>query len=156
RAPKKGNQPNFDADYESGKELQKLANEHGIAIVIICHLRKADSDDPFDTVNATLGLNAIVDSIVILKREANTGFSLLGHGRALPEIEKAIEFNKEACTWRITGDAADIRHTKERNTVLNALEEAGEPVGPKTIAEATGMKSGNVRRLLSKLLREKL
>src|SRR5262249_6423630 len=154
RAPKKGNQPNFDADYESGKELQKLANEHGIAIVIICHLRKADADDPFDTVNATLGLNAIVDSILVIKREANAGFSLLGRGRDLPEIEKATEFKKDPSTRPIVGEATTIRHTKERNTVLDALEEAGEPLGPNTIAQATGMKAANVRYLLRQLLKE--
>src|SRR5262249_14895623 len=153
RAPKKGNQPNFDADYESGKELQKLANEYGIAIVITVHLRKADADDPFDTVNATLGLNAIVDTILIIKREIN-GFSLHGRGRDLPEIEKALEFDKNTCTWRITGDAEAVRQSTQRAAVLNALEEAGEPVGPNTLAQATSMKAANVRFLLKKLLKE--
>jgi len=50
--------------------LQKLANEHGIAIVIIHHLRKADADDAFDTVNATLGLTAVVDSGSLPRRSS--------------------------------------------------------------------------------------
>jgi hypothetical protein len=154
RAPKKNNQPNFDADYESGKELQKLANEHGIAIVIVHHLRKADADDPFDTVNATLGLNAVVDTVLVLKRENSGSVALHGRGRDLPEIEKAMEFDADACTWRITGEAGEIRRTKERTTVLDAIDEAGEPIGPNNIAAETGMKAGNVRFLLHQLRKE--
>jgi hypothetical protein len=152
RAPKKNNQPNFDADYESGKELQKLANESGIAIVIIHHLRKADADDPFDTVNATLGLTAVVDSVVILKREANAGFSLHGRGRDLPEIEKAMEFDTNACTWRVLGDAGVVRQSSQRTAILQTLETATEPMSPRDIAGDTGMKVPNVKFLLRKLL----
>jgi hypothetical protein len=129
RAPKKNNQPNFDADYESGKELQKLANERGIAIVIVHHLRKADAEDAFDTVNATLGLTAVVDTVLVLKRDAGGSVVLYGRGRDLIEIEKGMAFDAEACTWRIAGNAADIRRTKERTMVLDAIEEAGEPIG---------------------------
>jgi len=156
RAPKKNNQPNYDADYESGKELQKLANERGIAIVIVHHLRKAESDDAYDTVNATLGLNAVVDAILVLKREASDSTTLFGRGRDLEEIEKGLEFNKSTCTWAIVGDASAIRITKERTVILDALEEAGAPIGPRDIAIATGMKEGNVRRLLRKMHKEGL
>jgi hypothetical protein len=156
RAPKKNNQPNYDADYESGKELQKLANERGIAIVIVHHLRKAEADDAYDTVNATLGLNAVVDAILVLKHEASGNVTLFGRGRDLVEIEKGMEFNKNACTWTITGDAAAIRLTKERTMILDALEEAGVPIGPREIAVATGMKEGNIRRLLRKMHKEGL
>jgi len=157
RAPKKGNQPNYDADYESGKELQKLANERGIAIVIVHHLRKADAEDAFDTVNATLGLTAVVDTVLVLKRETSGGVTLFGRGRDLVEIEKGMEFNKNACTWTIVGDAATIRLTKERAMILDALKEAASvPIGPREIAIATGMKEGNVRFLLHKMHKEGL
>jgi hypothetical protein len=154
RAPKKNNQPNYDADYESGKELHKLANERGLAIVIVHHQRKADADDAFDTVNATLGLTGVVDTVLVLKREASGNVVLYGRGRDLIEIEKAMAFDANACTWRIVGDAADIRRTKERSTVLEAIEEAGVPIGPSDIAAATGMKAQNVRFLLRKLSKE--
>jgi RecA-family ATPase len=153
RAPKKGNQPNFDADYESGKELQKLANEHGVAIVILVHLRKADADDPFDTVNATLGLNAIVDSILILKRETS-GFSMHGRGRDLPEIEKAVTFDRDTCTWQITGDAAAVRQSTQRAAILNVLEQATEPITPNDIAAETNMKPTNIKFLLRKMVQD--
>jgi hypothetical protein len=96
----------------------------------------------------------VVDAILVLKRETSGGIALYGRGRDLVEIEKGLEFDANACTWRIVGDAADIRRTKERALVLEAIEEAGEPIGPNNIAAATGMKAQNVRFLLSRLLKE--
>ena len=98
----------------------------------------------------------MVDAILVLKREASDNVTLFGRGRDLEEIEKGMEFDKNACTWRIVGDAAAIRLTKEREKILDALEEAGTPIGPREIAIATGMKEGNVRRLLRKMHKEGL
>jgi DNA-binding IclR family transcriptional regulator len=42
----------------------------------------------------------------------------------------------------------------QRQKVLNAIEKAGRPIGPKEIATATHMRAGNVRRLLGGLLKE--
>jgi hypothetical protein len=95
-------------------------------------------------------------SVLILKSETSGSVTLFGRGRDLEEIEKGLEFDKNACTWRIVGDAAAIRLTKEREKILDALEEAGIPVGPREIAQATGMKEGNVRRLLRKMHKEGL
>jgi predicted ATP-dependent serine protease len=81
RAPKKNGEPHYEADYESGKALQALANEYCIAIVIVHHLRKADADDVFDTVSGTLGLTGVVDSILVLKRDVGAGGSYTLHGR---------------------------------------------------------------------------
>lgn len=154
RSPKKANQTNYDADYESGRELQKLANEHGVAIVIVHHTRKAEADDAFDTISGTLGLNGVVDTLLVLKRESNGSIVLHGQGRDLAGVEKAMTFNTEACTWTITGDATEVRRTAERQAVLQAIREGGEPVGPNDIADVAGMRSQNVKFLLRKLLKE--
>jgi len=48
RSPKKQDESTYDSDYAAVLELRKLANETGVAIVVVHHLRKADSDDAFD------------------------------------------------------------------------------------------------------------
>jgi predicted transcriptional regulator len=137
-------------------ELRKLANEFGIAIVVVHHLRKAEADDAFDTVSGTLGLTGAPDSILVLKRDATGNFVLHGKGRDLIEIEKAMTFDRESCLWRMGEDAAVARRSAERNAVLEALADATEPMGPNDIAAASGMKSANVRKLLPKLVNEGL
>jgi IclR helix-turn-helix domain len=154
REPKKRDESNYDADYNAVLALRELANRHGIAIVLVHHLRKADADDAFDTVSGTLGLTGAVDSVLIIKRDSNGNIILHGRGRDLPPVERVMTFNAEACTWTLGGDAADVRRSQERAAVLAAVEEADTPVGPRDIAAATGMKSANVRYLLGQLVKE--
>jgi len=151
RAPKKRDETNYADDYAAALELRALANETGVAIVLVHHLRKADSDDAFDTVSGTLGLTGAPDSILVLKRDTSGTIILHGRGRDLIEIEMAMTFDKESCLWRIAGNAADVRRSSERAAVLEALDEATEPIGPNDIAAATGMKATNIRRLLGKM-----
>ena len=65
-----------------------------------------------------------------------------------------MTFDRNSCLWRSEGEAADIRRSAERTAILNALDEAGEPIGPSGIAAATGMRAVNVRKLLAKLVKE--
>jgi AAA domain/RepB DNA-primase from phage plasmid/IclR helix-turn-helix domain len=154
RALKKTDESNYQSDYLALLDLRALANEFGIALVVSHHLRKAEADDPFDTISGTLGLTGAVDSMLVLKRDSYGGFVLHGKGRDLIEVEKAMSFDRNSCLWRIEGDAGPIRRSSERTSILNAITEAGQPIGPTDIATATGMKAGNVRFLLLKLMQE--
>lgn len=156
RAPKKNNQPAYDADYESGKELQRIANEYGIAIVIVHHQRKLEADDVFDTVSGTLGLTGIVDTILVLKRETSGTTILYGRGRDLAEIEKAVIFNNDACSWTITGSASEARMSNDRRVIVDVLVELGEPATPIEIARLAGLKHGNVKKLAARMAKEGL
>jgi hypothetical protein len=154
RAPKQRDESNYDSDYAAVRQLRELANKKGVAIVLIHHLRKADADDAFDTVSGTLGLTGAADSVLVLKRDTSGTVILYGHGRDLEEIETAMAFDRETCLWRVVGDPADVRRSTERAAVLKAIEEAGEPISPKDIADATGMRDTNVRFLLGRLVKE--
>lgn len=156
RSARKREETNYESDYMAVLELRQLANEFGIAIVLVHHLRKADSDDAYDTVSGTLGLTGAPDSILVLKRDSNGTIVLHGRGRDLIEIEKAMAFDAQTCLWRIAGDADAVRRSRERNAVLKAIQEANEPIGPNDVAAATGMKATNVRYLLGKLVEEGL
>ena len=150
RMPNRKDQSVYDADYAAVVELRNLAHEFGIAIVVVHHVRKLEADDAFDTVSGTLGLTGCPDAIVILKRDA-AGAMLLGKGRDLEDFEKAITLNKDDCTWRIDGDADDVRRSAQQQTIIEALQEAESPQKPMQIASLTGMKRENVRFLLRKM-----
>ena len=87
------------------------------------HLRKADADDPFDTVSGTLGLTGAPDTIMIIWREGN-GVLLAAKGRDIEEVKKAIQFDPKTCLWTIIGDAEVVQRSAARSTVIKALEEA--------------------------------
>jgi RecA-family ATPase len=107
KAPKRRDESSYDADYAAVKELCTLANQYGFAIVLVHHLRKADADNAFDTVSGTLGLTGAPDSILVLKRDSSGTVILHGHGRDLAALEKAMAFNREACTWSIAGEIGE-------------------------------------------------
>jgi predicted transcriptional regulator len=154
RTLKKTDESNYQSDYLALIELRKLAGEFGIAFVVSHHLRKAGAEDPFDTISGTLGLTGAVDSMLVLKRDSYGGYVLHGKGRDLAELEKALTFNRETCVWTITGEAVAVRRSSERQAVLDAIEEAKQPIGPNDIADTAGTKATNVRKLLRKLVNE--
>jgi RecA-family ATPase len=153
RMPNRKDQSAYDADYAAVIGLRDLAHEHGIAVVVVHHVRKMEADDAFDTISGTLGLTGCPDSLVILKRDTG-GTQLLARGRDIEELEKALTFNKESCTWTIDGDADDIRRSSQQRTILNTLREAEEPQTPIQVAANTGMKRENVRFLLGKMCKD--
>lgn len=83
RSPKKRDESPYEADYATVQELRTLAARHGIAIVLVHHLRKMDSEDAFDTISGTLGLTGAPDTILVLKRDTSGAIILHGRGRDL-------------------------------------------------------------------------
>ena len=141
----------YEQDYNAVKVLTELAAELGIAIVIVHHTRKSrDQVDPFDRVSGTLGLSGAADTTLVLDRDSN-GVTLYGRGRDIPEIETAVQFNKDLCRWRVLGRADEVRKGGERKVILDALKVTDEPMSPVTIADAVKMPRNNVKQLLFKM-----
>jgi hypothetical protein len=150
RAPKKRDETNYEADYNAAVELRTLANTHGVAIILVHHLRKQDADDAFDTISGTLGLTGCPDTVMLIKREP-TGIVLHARGRDLIEVEKAITFNRDACAWTILGEVSAVRASNERKNILAAMAEIELPASPTAIARAARLKPDSVRHLLLKM-----
>ena len=153
RVSMKKNDTQFQADYDAVKNLRGLAAEYGVAIVLVHHLRKAEADDPFDTVNATLELTAAVDSILVIKRETTGGHTLHGRGRDLVELEKAIQFNKDNCAWTIFGDAIEARRSASRDAVMGAMEGETE-MSVADISDATGLRGSKLKMVLARMVKD--
>lgn len=140
----------YDQDVTLLDELQHLAAEHDVAIVLIHHVRKGVADDPVDSISGSLGLAGTADSFLVLQRDAG-GVTLYGRGRDVEEIETAVEFDKEQCTWSVLGDRSEVRRSDERRRILDALARAARPCTPSEIAALCDMKNDPVRRLLVKM-----
>jgi hypothetical protein len=135
----------YAEDYGAIAELQKLASKHGIGIVIVHHDRKMEADDVFDTVSGSLGLTGAADTILILKRQAGA-ITLHVRGRDIEEVEKALQFDKQACRWSILGAAADVYRSAERNRVLKALQDG--PQQAKELMLAAELRNRNAADVL--------
>jgi hypothetical protein len=143
-------QSNYEADYAAVSELKALADEHGVAIVLVHHQRKMEADDPVDTVSGTTGLTGAVDTVLVLYRKGE-GTVLYGRGRDIEEIEKAVRFDARLCLWRVEGDAHEVHRSSERSAIVTALCDAPEPMSPREIADETSLRYPNVRKLLGRM-----
>lgn len=143
--PKVKGKNEYEADYAALSPLQKLAGEHGIAIIVIHHLRKMSGEDPLDMVSGTTGLTGSVDNVLVLDRKSD-GVTLYGRGREMENIDVALELDDGL--WRILGDTDTVRISNERRAIIEVLQNATKPMGPKDIAEALKWPQDNVRQLL--------
>ena len=76
-------------DYRDLSVLKRLADKHGIAILLIHHLRKEKADDVFHRISGTTAISGAVDSSFILVEEKR------GSGRAkLSCVGRDIEYRE--------------------------------------------------------------
>lgn len=143
----------YDADYRPITALQQLAGERNIAIVVIHHTRKQDSDDPFDSVSGTRGLTGAADTVLVLKKEHSSGRTVLyGRGRDVAEIETVFELDARLGRWRVLGEAAEIGRTDERGAILEVLKDADQPMSPKEVSDLLGKKPDAVRQTMTRMV----
>jgi AAA domain/Penicillinase repressor len=119
----------YDGDYKALVELQRLANEKHFAVVVLHHTRKAEAEDPIDTISGTLGIAGCADTILVLSQS-----SIYVRGRDVEEAEKAVVFDKAHCRWKVLGDAAEVKRTEATKAILAAMSDT-EARTPKEIAE---------------------
>lgn len=148
RRAKRASEGVYDADYLAASPLKRLADETGVAVVLIHHLRKgAADDDPFDAVSGSTGLTGAADTIFVLTR-GSEGVTLYGRGRDVEESENAVEFDRHSCRWSILGAAREVRISAERRAIIDALRAQSEPMSPADITDVTGSSRVATRRLL--------
>jgi hypothetical protein len=144
----------YDLDYEALTGLHKIAHKFQVAIIVVHHTRKAEADDVFDTVSGTLGLTGAADSILVLSRRSGKAV-LHARGRDIEDSETALKFDPTCCRWIALGEASDIFVSDERARIRLALDGASEPMSPKELMLAAGIKNRNsIDILLLKMVRE--
>jgi len=140
----------YENDYSTWAPLQHWATLHGIAVLGLHHTKKGGAEDPLEALSGSNGLGACADTTLVLDSDQN-GRTLYVRGRDVEEKETALLF--AGGFWSILGEAADIRRSDERNQIIAALSDHGEPMTPADIAAATGKPGNNVRQLLLKMSR---
>ncbi len=146
----------YDDDYNAVAGLGDLAKQYGVAIIVVHHTRKQESDDPLELVSGSNGLTGAADGIMVLKRSVRGGTDaeLFATGRDFEDKEFALKWDKETCQWIIIGDAEEHRLSQERQGIIDLLRNAGVAMTPKEIAEALNRKDGAVRKMLFDMTRD--
>lgn len=98
----------YASDYKDLTALKTLADNFGIAILLIHHLRKEGDPDPFNRISGTTGMQGAVDSSFTLveDRRGSSRAKLYCVGRDIEYREMELQRNKENI-WELV---ADSRH----------------------------------------------
>ena len=111
-------------DYRDLSALKRIADAHGIAILLVHHLRKMNDDDPMNMISGTTGLSGATDSNFVLrksKRRENTA-TLYCTGRDIPYRELALEFDGEDHVWKLLSDDCE-QNDQPNERILFLLSE---------------------------------
>jgi hypothetical protein len=138
----------YSYDYRSATTLQRLAQEFGVAIIIIHHTRKTAADDYLESISGTNGLTGGSDAVMVLEKGTEGGYVLKGRGRDIEEFETAVKFDKADCRWHVIGDAAEARVSDTRSSILKVLGEAGFFMSVSDIATQVGLPRNRVDQQL--------
>jgi hypothetical protein len=149
--PRTSRDATYASDYAVVADIKAVADEFGVALVIVHHLRKAAAEDPIDQLSGTLGLGGAADTILVLERQRSDGV-LKTIGREGEDGELALEWMGAACVWNHRPEATDDEdspakldeaRTFLRRTLANGPLPATEV---RSRWEAAGLKEKTVRR----------
>ena len=93
-------------DYRDLSVLKRLADKHGIAILLIHHLRKEKSEDVFHRISGTTAISGAVDSsFTLVEDKRGSGKATLSCiGRDIEYRELTLERNAEN-VWELVSDS---------------------------------------------------
>jgi len=141
----------YDENYDSVDEIKKMADRHSITIILVHHLRKMESEDPFDTFSGSLGLTAAADSLWVMQN-GKGGMALNMTGRDMEPSAKAIKLHPESLTWHILGDADEVQKSSQQQAIFDCLKNSATPLKPRDVhGLVDGISYEVVRKLLKKM-----
>jgi DNA-binding Lrp family transcriptional regulator len=148
-----GGSDSYADDYAVGEALLPLAHEYGVAVLVVHHTRKAESDDWMDEISGTTGLTGGMDGALVIKRARGDADAILHvTGRDIEDdADLALKWDQMTAIWSIVGDAADYMQTTARRKIIQAIRDAGRPLTGHEIADRLGEKYDNVRKVIPRL-----
>lgn len=153
--PRAGRGNAYDEDYAALAPVQALAIKHSVAILLVHHMRKMETDDPLDAINGSMGLAGALDAALILKRERSRADAhLYLTGRDIRDDgDIPLSWDVASARWSISGNAAEARLSTERADVLRVVREAGQLISGRSIAQILSRPEGTIRRLAAELVK---
>jgi hypothetical protein len=155
KSPMRSGSQAYDHDYTCGAAIKALADRYNIAILVVHHDRKFQSEDPFEDVSGTYGVTGAADSVFVLKRSRQAGDIVLHSvGRDIDRQSLACTFDESLLLWTITGSAFDSQNVKSKMRVYEAITDHG-PVSPAELEKITKIPPATIYRMLHDLREEK-
>ena len=80
--------------------LRELADKYGICILLVHHLRKQSSSDPYDQISGSTGIMGVADTTWLMHRQRMSKTATIRViGRDMDE--KMLHIREENCVWML-------------------------------------------------------
>ena len=148
----------YALDYLWMNKLKRIADERGICIILVHHLRKTrnEGEDEICQISGTMGISGVADTNIILERKRRSFLAEMNvSGRDVPDYKDKLRLNPMRLIWSKISEKellADEKVTPERRAILAALEELGGRGTPKEIAATTNDDNKNVSNKLAMMV----
>ena len=116
------NSPNYSIDYDALKPLQKLAINNHVAIVLVHHALKSSALDPFDEIQGSMGTQAGVDGMLVM-RNFKGAVQLCLRNREIPEETFIIQFDDNKCRWFLEGNNPEFGLGRNALAILKLFKD---------------------------------
>lgn len=142
----------YDADYAAIGHAKRLADEHGVAVVLVHHVRKAGAEDFLEAVSGTNGLAGAADATLVLRRPRGEADGILAvTGRDVDESEHALRFTADNGCWSLLdGPPGDYAMSGNRAAIVRYVR-ANPGSTPKAISEALGMSRDTAKKTCQRM-----
>jgi hypothetical protein len=142
----------YDADYAAVGRAKQLADAHGVAVVLVHHVRKTGSRDFLTEVSGTNGLVGAADATLVLKRARGRADGVLHvTGRDIDEVEYALSFQPSSCTWLLLDGPADEHALTDTRAAILRQVRQHPGSAPALIAVAINATRENVKRTCARM-----
>jgi hypothetical protein len=135
--------------------LKDIADSLSIAVIVIHHNRKGgDMDgDHMESALGSTGINATADTTLTMRRKRGTSEATLSvTGRDVEDIAYTLTWDKDICSWALTGQAALKPALSEaQQQIIDLLESEARNWTTAEIVKATEKGAPAVGNLLSKM-----
>jgi hypothetical protein len=142
----------YEADYVAVGFAKRIADEYGIAVLLVHHVRKQGSDDFLAEVSGTNGIAGAADAVLVLKRSRGQADGALHvTGRDVDEAEYALSFDPDHGSWQVLpGPAVDRLVGETRAKILGHLRTYPGHT-PRHIADGTGLSYELVKKTVKRV-----
>ncbi len=96
----------YGADYQELSVLKSIADQLGIAIVLVHHNRKAHDSNPNNLISGTNGIAGCADGLLVFTRNGENA-KLHISGRGAPSLE--LNLKRENAKWILLDDAPESK-----------------------------------------------
>jgi hypothetical protein len=112
----------YENDYQVIGPVKKLADKHGVAVVLIHHTKKESTADWVHSSSGTTGTPGAADGLLALQRlRGENEAKLLVTGRDFEEQEIAVEFNPDNFIWTMMDRSSPGRKPKRQRSAQEFL-----------------------------------